>query len=230
MQDMDITNHSELVDLITKIVLEKMGKRPEILKTGYHIPVGVSNRHMHVTREALDVLFGKGHELTGIRNLSQPGEFASKETVTVIGPKMRGIENVRILGPIRSACQVELSMTDGVYLGLDLPIRISGDLEGSMPITVIGPKGVVHLKGAAIRAARHIHMTPRDANVYGLKTGDIVQVEVPGEAGVIFQNVHIRVSENYKLDFHIDTDEGNSARVKTGDLCRIVRQEQRKDA
>lgn len=225
MQDMDITNHSELVDLITGIVREKIKKCPQIFKTGCNIPVGVSNRHMHVTREALDVLYGKGHELTRVRDLSQPGETASRETVTVIGPRMRGIENVRILGPLRSQCQVELSITDGMYLGLDLPIRLSGDLEGSLPVTVIGPRGVVHLKQGAIRAARHIHMTPEDAAPCGLKNGDIVQVEVPGEAGVIFQNVHIRISDNYRLDFHIDTDEGNAARVKTGDLCRIVRQE-----
>ncbi|MDD5067054.1 MAG: phosphate propanoyltransferase [bacterium] len=223
MQNIELSNYSELVDLVTSIVREKISQKQDLFDASYSIPVGVSNRHIHVTRESLDVLYGKGYELNPYRYLSQPGEFAAKEALTVVGPKMRAVENIRILGPIRSFTQVELSLTDGIYLGIELPIRISGDVKDSTPVTIIGPKGVLHLKEGAIRSARHIHMTPADAGNFNVKNGDEVRVEIAGEGGVIFKNVHIRVSENYKLDFHIDTDEGNCANVKTGQLCKIVR-------
>ncbi len=218
-------SYEELVNLVSKIVKEKINETNllNIASGEYNIPVGVSNRHLHISREVLDIIFGKGYELTPLKDLSQPGQYAAKETVTLVGPKLRAIQNVRILGPIRSATQVELSKTDGIYLGIDLPTRISGDIKGTPGITIVGPKGSVYIKEGAIRAMRHIHMTPEDAKKFNVKHGDLVNVEIAGESGVIFKNVSIRVSENYRLDFHIDTDEGNAANIKTGAFCKIVR-------
>jgi propanediol utilization protein len=153
------------------------------------------------------LLYGKDYELSKLRDLSQPGEFASNEQVSIVGANMRVIEKVRILGPLREYTQAELSITDGYFLGLDLPTRISGNIKDSPPITIIGPKGVLTLPEGAIRAARHIHMTPKDAESYQVKNVDKVKVEVSGEHGVTYKDVVIRVSEKSKLAFHLDTDE-----------------------
>jgi len=218
MEDQD---YKKLVDMITETIYKEILPKEESSNL-FSIPVEISNHHVHLTRDSLDVLYGKGYELTKLRDLSQPGEFASNEQVTIVGANMRVIEKVRILGPLREYTQAELSITDGYFLGLDLPTRISGNIKSSPPIIFIGPKGVLSLSEGAIRAARHIHMTPKDAESYQVKDGDRVKVEVSGEHGVIYKDVVIRVSEKSKLAFHLDTDEANAGNVKGSGLARIL--------
>ncbi len=185
---------------------------------GRTIPVAVSARHMHLTQESVEALFGEGHQLTELRPLSQPGQFACEETVTLIGPK-RTIENVRVLGPARSLNQVEISRTDEFFLGVDAPVRASGDVANTPGITLMGTEGrKLELKQGVICAWRHIHMTPDDAEYFGVQDKDIVEVEVGQETGrrVIFGDVLVRVSPKYKLEMHIDTDEGNAAELARG--------------
>ncbi len=188
------------------------------------IPVGVSNRHVHLSREHVEILFGRDYRLRKIKDLTQPGQFACEETVMVVG--RRGvIPKVRVLGPERSQTQVELSATDARLLGLKPPVRDSGDLAGSETCVLVGPAGYVVLKEGVIIAKRHIHMTPQEADSFGLKDKDIVAVYVPSpERAVVFDDVLVRVSDKYALDFHLDTDEANAAGVKTGDIAYIIKQ------
>lgn len=179
------------------------------------VPIGISNRHIHLSQEHIEQLFGKGHTLTKTKDLSQPGQFACEETVTLIGPK-GSMPGVRVLGPARNASQVELAATDTFKLGVKPPVRDSGKLEGSPGIEVEGPVGKVHLDQGVIIAARHIHMTPEQAAEHSLKDGDHVQVRISGVRGGILEHVLIRVSANYALDMHIDTDEGNAFGLTTG--------------
>ena len=164
------------------------------------VPLGVSNRHIHLTREDMETLFGKGYELTPLKDLSQPGQFACKETCTLIGPSMRPIENVRILGPLRSGSQVEISKTDSFVLKVKPPVRESGNTAGSAPITIVGPKGVLTLKEGCIIANRHIHMSPADAARFGVKDGDTVDVDA-----AIFE-IHVI---NIQAHTFGDTDAGS---------------------
>ena len=179
------------------------------------VPIGISNRHIHLSQEHIEQLFGKGHTLTKTKDLSQPGQFACEETVTLIGPK-GSMPGVRVLGPARNASQIELAATDTFKLGVKPPVRDSGKLEGSPGIEVEGPVGKVHLDQGVIIAARHIHMTPEQAAEHSLKDGDHVQVRISGVRGGILEHVLIRVSANYALDMHIDTDEGNAFGLTTG--------------
>jgi putative phosphotransacetylase len=165
---------------------------------------------MHVCREDLDKLFGPGYELTVDRPLYQEGNFAAKEMVTLIGPRSRLISNLRILGPLRPRTQVELAFTDAVSLGLDAPIRLSGDLDGTPGAILMGPHGIAELKDGVIRAAIHVHMGPEDAAHYGVQHGDEMKLRVGGEAGVTFERVRVRVGKDYRLDVHLDTDEANA--------------------
>ena len=186
------------------------------------IPIGVSGRHMHLTREVLEQLFGRGYELTRMKDLSQPAEFAAQETVTVIGPRGKAIEGVRILGPPRKYTQLELARSDGIRLGIDLPVRKTGDVAGTPGLTVVGPAGTVILAEGAIRATRHIHMTVADGERLGLTDGQTVKVRVEGPAALTFDNVVVRVNDRYALDFHLDTDDANAAGLQTGDLVEII--------
>lgn len=177
------------------------------------IPIAISARHVHLTQETVDALFGEGHELTPYKPLSQPGQFASEEMVTLVGPKAE-IERVRVLGPTRSNDQVEIARTDEFKLGIDAPVRGSGDVENTPGITLRGPEGEVTLEKGLICALRHIHMTPEDAKAFGVNHGDFVEVAVQGgERDLTFGDVLIRVSPNYKLEMHLDTDEGNAAHL-----------------
>ncbi|AGL49298.1 propanediol utilization phosphotransacylase [Thermotoga maritima MSB8] len=186
------------------------------------IIVGVSNRHVHLSREDLETLFGEGYELTPVKELRQPGQYAAKETVTIVGPK-GAIENVRVLGPVRKETQVEISRTDAFRLGVRPPVRDSGDLEGTPGIVIIGPNGILVKEKGVIIAKRHIHMHPKDAEYYGVKDKDIVKVIVEsGDRRLIFDDVLIRVREDFALEFHVDTDEANAAMLNTGDLVYIV--------
>jgi len=217
---MEEKDYKKLVDMITETIYQEIKPKEEPTHL-YSIPVEISNHHVHLTRDSLDILYGKDYELSKLRDLSQPGEFASNEQVSIISANMKVIEKVRILGPLREYTQAELSITDGYFLGLNLPTRISGNIKGSPPITFIGPKGVLTLSEGAIRAARHIHMTPEDAESYQVKNGDRVKVEVSGEHGVIYKDVVIRVSQKSKLAFHLDTDEANAGNVKGSGLARV---------
>ncbi|ODN29694.1 phosphate propanoyltransferase [Fervidobacterium thailandense] len=193
-----------------------------MVKKPFPIVVGVSNRHVHLSREDVEILFGKDYQLTPIKDLGQPGQFACQETVTIVGPK-GSIENVRVLGPERKETQVEISLTDAYRLGLNPPVRDSGDLEGTPGITIIGPKGQVTKDRGVIIAKRHIHMHTSDAEKFGVKDKDIVKVIVEkGDRKLIFDDVLIRVSDKFALEFHVDTDEANAALLKTGDIVYIV--------
>lgn len=174
--------------------------------------VEVSARHVHLNQEAMDVLFGEGHKMTFVRPLSQPGQFVCEERVEIVGPK-RSIANVVILGPERKEPQVEVSMTDCFTLGQVGPIRESGDLEGSAPITLKGPAGELKLDKGLIVAKRHIHLTPADAERLGVEDKQIVKVRVETERPLIFDDVVVRVSPNYAEAMHVDTDEGNAALI-----------------
>ncbi len=186
------------------------------------IIVGVSNRHLHLCQADLETLFGPGHELTVLKDLGQPGQYATEEMVTLVGPK-GSIPNVRVLGPVRSQTQVEVAMTDAYRLGVKPPLRDSGNLEGAAPITIEGPCGKVELGAAVILAWRHIHMHTSDAAAYGLKDKDTVQVRTGGERGVIFENVLIRVRDNFALEMHVDTDEANAALLRNGAEVEIIK-------
>lgn len=185
--------------------------------------VETSARHVHVTQETLEALFGKGYQLTVKKELSQPGQFASNERVTVVGPK-KELANVSILGPCRKLNQVELSATDARSIGIDAPLRESGDVAASGKCTLVGPCGSVELEEGVIVAKRHIHMTENDAQEFGVKNGDIVSVLIENDNGrkTIFADTVIRVSNSYSLAMHVDTDESNAslcARAQMGKLC-----------
>ena len=186
------------------------------------IPVGVSARHLHLSREHLDALFGKGYELTKKKELSQPGQYASEETVDIMTTK-GAFTRVRILGPVRKETQIEISLTDSLKLGITPPIRDSGNLEGSPGVVLVGPNGTITLDKGAIVALRHIHMTPADAAHFGVKDKDIVQVECCGERAMTMGQVLIRVNEQYALEMHVDTDESNAACLKTGMKLTLIR-------
>lgn len=209
------------VAFITKLVLEAVEKQKSSEGAGYMVPVGVSARHIHLTQEHVEALFGEGHHLTQKKEL-MGGQFAANETVTVVGLKLRAIENVRVLGPVRKQTQVEISATDAVRLGVSAPVRESGKVDGSAPIAVVGPKGAIYLEEGCIIAMRHIHMSPRDAAAAGVHDGDIVSVIADNERGTIFNHVKIRVDDSFTLEMHIDTDEANAAKIATGDTVRII--------
>ncbi len=186
------------------------------------VPVGLSNRHLHVSRENLDILFGEGYELTKFKDLSQPGQYAANEKVDVVGPKGT-LKGVRILGPTRNETQIEISITDGFILGVNPPVRDSGDLENSPGAKVVGPKGEVVLEKGVIAAARHIHMHTTDAESFGVEDKEIVGVRVGGKRGMIFENVLVRVHPTYALEMHVDIDEGNASQIKSGDTLEVIK-------
>jgi len=211
----------QTVEMITQMVLQTINKIEE-KAGGYQVPVGVSARHIHLTQEHVEALFGEGYQLTKKKDL-MGGQYACNETVTIVGLKLRAIENVRVLGPVRKASQVEISATDAMKLGIAAPIRESGNIAGSAPIAVVGPKGVLYLKEGCIIAMRHIHMSPADAMAAGVKDGDIVSVKADNERGTVFNQVKIRVNDKFTLEMHIDTDEANASKIKTGDQVMILK-------
>ncbi len=209
------------IELIARMVMEALETRQKS-SNGFVVPVGVSARHVHLTQEHVEALFGEGYHLTKKKEL-MGGQYASNEQVTIVGLKLRAIENVRILGPVRSRSQVEVSATDAVRLGVKAPIRESGNVKGSAPIAVVGPKGVVYLEEGCIIAKRHIHMAPKDAVAAGVADGDIVSVKSDNERGTVFNHVQIRVDESFTLEMHIDTDEANAAKITTGQTVTILK-------
>jgi Propanediol utilization protein len=209
------------VETITKMILETLEKK-ETSSNGFMVPVGVSARHIHLTQAHVEELFGAGYQLTKKKEL-MGGQYASNELVTIVGIKLRAIENVRILGPVRKQSQVEISGTDAIKLGVRAPIRESGDLAGSAPIAIVGPKGALYLHEGCIIAQRHIHMAPTDATAAGVSDGQIVSVKADNERGTTFNHVKIRVDDSFTLEMHIDTDEANAAKIGTGQTMTIVK-------
>ncbi len=185
------------------------------------VPVGISNRHVHLSEKDLEQLFGIGYQLTVKKDLSQPGQFAAEETVTLIGPK-GSIPRVRVLGPVRSQTQVEIAMSDCYTLGLTAPVRDSGDLAGTPGITIEGPAGKVELTQGLMVAQRHLHLHPSEAEKLGLKDKQHIKVRTGGERSVIFENVLVRVRPDFRMDLHLDIDEANAAGLKNGDLVTII--------
>lgn len=209
------------IELITRMVVETMEKNVNA-GSGFLVPVGVSARHIHLTREHLETLYGKGYQLTKKKELMGE-QFAANETVTIVGLKLRAIENVRILGPVRTVSQVEISATDAVKLGINAPVRESGNIKGSAPIAITGPRGALYLKEGCIVAMRHIHMSPKDASAAGVQDGDIVSVRADNERSTVFNHVKIRVDEHFTLEMHIDTDEANASKIATGQTVAIMK-------
>ena len=185
------------------------------------IPINISVRHVHLSQEHLEALFGPGHELTARADLTQPGQYACEEAVTVIGPKSK-MENVRIIGPVRGSTQVEISRTDEFALGIDAPIRASGKVADSPGLRLEGPGGAVDLAEGVIQAQRHIHMHPDDAVRFGVEDKQFVMVRVGGERGIVFDDVLVRVKDSYRLDLHLDTDEANAADLKPGATGTLI--------
>ena len=207
---------------IDRIVHEVLRRVRQNGSAALGIPVGVSARHCHLDREAMDCLFGPGSELTRYRDLYQPGAFASEEVVSVVGPRMRAIERVRILGPLRTYNQVELARTDAIFLGLNLPVRDSGDIQDAKRVTIIGPNGAITID-AAIRAARHIHLSPGDVERLGLEGRSSVRIRVGGEKGLTFENARLKIDESFIPEIHLDTDDANAADLVCGDIVHIER-------
>lgn len=206
MTPLTTMDRSTVENLVREIVTSRLGRNGEP-----QLVVHASARHMHVSRKDLDALFGEGYELTIDRPLYQHGHYAAKEMVTLIGPRSRMISNLRILGPIRSRSQIELAFTDAIGLGFDdVPVRISGDIDGTPGAFVMGPQGMIEMKEGLIRAAIHVHMNPSEAGYYGVKHGDMMKLRVGGEAAVTFDKVRVRVDRNVRLNVHMDTDEANA--------------------
>jgi putative phosphotransacetylase len=200
---------------IARVVREVIGRIRNGEDGLLEIPVGVSARHCHLNRDAMDILFGAGSELTPFRELYQPGAYAAEECVSVIGPRLRAIERVRILGPARDYNQVELARTDAIFLGLNPPVRDSGDLRGARRVTFVGPQGSLTVP-AAIRAARHLHLRPIDVAEMGLAGRSAVRARVSGEKGLTFENVRLKIDAGYLPELHLDTDDANAADLACG--------------
>ena len=208
-------SQEEFIRLVVRLVVE------ELRKMERSVPIGVSNRHIHLDRADMDALFGPGSELTRKKDLGQPGQYASEETVTLHGPKGE-LSRVRVLGPLRSESQVEISIADGFALGVHPPIRESGKIEGTPGLTIVGPKGTIEKDTGTIAALRHIHLDPETAQRIGVRDKQMVKVEIPGLRGGILHNVLIRVSEQFAPEMHIDVDEANAFGVKNGDRAYII--------
>jgi propanediol utilization protein len=225
----------EVEQLVREVLRERLRSRstppPAIERSAttrtagppHPLVVNVSARHMHVTPADLEVLFGPGAKLTKLKDLYQDGEFASEQLVTIVGPRQRIIPNVRILGPTRNYSQIELSYTDGIYLGIDLPLRISGNHENTPGCTVLGPKGAVQLSKGVIRAERHVHMSTADMDYYAVKDADYMKLHITGPCGVTFDRVKVRYHPKVVLEVHIDTDEGNACDLETATFMELTK-------
>ncbi len=215
-------NEQMIAEMVRRAIASMESSPKETAPTG-DIPVGISNRHIHLSAEHLAVLFGAGYELTKLKDLSQPGQYACKECLTIVGPSLRPIENVRVLGPLRKQSQVEISKTDSYVLKVKPPVRESGKLEGSAPITIIGPKGTVTLSEGCIIANRHIHMHTTDGIRFGVKDGDYVTVQADGVRRTRWYDVQVRVHEQFALEMHVDTDDANAVGIGNGFAVCIVK-------
>ena len=189
---------------------------------GYEVKIGLSNKHLHLQKEHIEILFGKGHELTPTKPLVQPGQFACEEKVDIVGPK-NTLKGIRVLGPARPETQVEVAMTDARTLGIKAPVRESGKLEGTPGCKIVGPCGEVEIDHGVIVALRHVHLSPAQAEVAGVKDKDIVSIKIEGERGLVFNNVLVRSGDAHEREVHLDTDEGNAAGCGPDAVCTIIK-------
>lgn len=206
--------------IVREIVLKHIGGpagQPNLV-------VSISARHCHLTDEHVEVLFGPGRKLTPMKDLYQDGFYAAEETVMIVGPRRRMLPTVRVLGPTRSASQVELAFTDSISLGIDAPVRPSGKIEGTPGCVLVGPAGVVELKQGVIRAERHVHMSPADAEHYGVKDKERMSLRVySGSCSTVFENLLVRAEKGIKLEVHLDTDEGNAADIDHAERVELIK-------
>lgn len=210
--------------LVRQAVYGRLGRAlPQAAQAPNPLVVNVSARHCHLTQAAVDALFGPGHQLQVHKWLYQDGQFAAKETLTLIGPRSRIISNLRILGPCRSLNQVELAYTDGIALGFELPLRLSGNIKGTPGGMLMGPAGFFEMEEGVIRAARHAHLHPDDAKFYGVKNGEELKLKIGGPCGLTLDRLLARVDASFKLEVHIDTDEGNACNLQAGTPCELVK-------
>jgi len=210
--------------MVRQSVYARLGKPlPRMAQAPSPLVVNVSARHCHLTPEAVEILFGKGHTLSVHKWLYMDGQFAAKETVTLIGPRSRVISNLRILGPCRNLNQVELAYTDAVALGFDIPLRISGDIQGTPGCMLMGPAGFFEMEQGVIRAMRHVHMHPADAEFYGVRAGDQMKLKIGGPCALTLDKLLVRVDPGFKLEVHIDTDEGNACNLLPETPCELVK-------
>lgn len=210
--------------LVRQAVYQRLGRPlPKLAGAPNPLVVNVSARHCHLTQAAVDALFGKGYQLSAHKWLYQEGQFAAKEGLTLIGPRSRVISNLRILGPCRNLNQVELAYTDGIALGFDLPLRVSGDIKGTLGCMLMGPAGFFEMAEGVIRARRHVHLAPEDADYYGVKGGDEMKLRIGGPCGITLERLLARVDKNFKLEAHIDTDEGNASNLEPGTPCELIK-------
>ncbi len=210
--------------LVREQVYASLGLRlPAAATAPNALLVNISARHCHLTQAAVEALFGPGHQLTPQKWLYQEGQYAAKEAVTLIGPRSRVISNLRILGPCRTLNQVELAYTDAIALGFDIPVRMSGAIAGTPGCMLMGPHGYFQLDEGVLRAQPHVHMCPDDAAHYGVKHLDVMQLKVHGPLGMTFDNLVVRVDPSFKLEVHIDTDEGNACGLKPDTFCELIR-------
>ncbi len=215
-----VVDRGLIEQIVREIVLSQIGGPPG----KPNLVVSVSARHVHLTDADVETLFGAGRKLTVAKDLYQDGFFAAEETVMVVGPRRRMLPTVRILGPTRPESQVELAFTDGISLGIDLPVRASGDLDGTPGCVLVGPKGVVELKKGVIRAERHIHMGPADAEFYGVKDKEHMSLRVAaGRCDTLFNNLLVRVGKKIKLEVHLDTDEGNACDIDHAASVELIK-------
>ncbi len=217
--------HRAVVEhMVRQAVYARLGKPlPRVATAPNPLVVNISARHCHLTPESVEILFGKGRELTVHKWLYQEGQFAAQETVTLIGPRSRVISNLRILGPCRSLNQVELAYTDAIALGFEIPLRLSGNIGGTPGCMLMGPAGFFDMKEGVIRAARHVHMHPDDATFYGANGGDQMKLKVGGDCGVMLDRMLCRVDPAFKLEVHIDTDEGNACNLQADTPCELIK-------
>lgn len=213
--------------LVERLVRESVYRRAGVpLPRSHEAPnplvVNISARHCHLTQEAVEALFGPGHQLKPMKWLYQEGQYAAEESVTLVGPRSRVISNLRILGPCRDLNQVELAYTDARALGFDIPTRQSGKIDGTPGCMLMGPAGFFEMDEGVIRAAPHVHMHPDDAAFYGVKAGDFMKLRVGGPLGVTFDRMFVRVDPAFKLEVHIDTDEGNACNLGPDTSCELL--------
>ena len=215
-------NRSVVETLVREALFRQLGKSaPAAAPT---LLVNSSARHMHISPDNLEVLFGKGAELTVHKMLYQTDQFASQQTVTMVGPRKRIIPNLRILGPCRNLTQIELAFTDSIQLGIDIPVRMSGDIEGTPGAYIMGPKGMLEMKNGVIRAARHVHMSPSDAEFYGVKHLDKITLKVTAKGcNTRFDDLLVRVDPSFKLEVHIDTDEANACDLDNAEKVELFK-------
>ena len=209
---------------VRQAVYQRLGRPlPRTAAAPNPLVVNVSARHCHLTPETVEILFGKGHQLTPWKPLYQEGQFAALETLTLIGPRSRVISNLRILGPCRNLNQVELAYTDAIALGFEIPLRLSGNIEGTTGAMLMGPAGFFEMREGVIRALRHVHMHPNDATFYDVKNGDEMKLKIGGPCGLTLDKLLVRVQESFKLEVHIDTDEGNACNLQPHTPCELIR-------